>query len=53
MIEFLQANWTNLAIGIAIVVLFLLLRNRAMRISGLGEILGRGEPVIVELFSNT
>ncbi len=53
MIEFLQANWTNLAIGAAIVILFLLLRNRATRIGGLGEILGRGEPVIVELFSNT
>ena len=53
MIEFLQANGTNLATGVAIVVLFLLLRNRATRISGLGETLGQGEPVIVELFSNT
>ena len=53
MIEFLQANWASLAVWAAIVALFLLLRNRATRIGGLEETLGQGEPVIVELFSNT
>jgi hypothetical protein len=32
---------------------FLLLRNRATHISGLDEILGQGQPVVVEVFSNT
>ena len=53
MIEFLQANWPSLVILASIVVFFLLLRNRATRISGLDEALGQGEPVIVEVFSNT
>lgn len=53
MIEFLQANWVNLAAIGGIVALFLLLRNRATRISGLDAIVGQGEPVIVEVFSNT
>ena len=53
MIEFLQANWASLAMWAGIVALFLLLRNRAARIGGLDEVLGKGEPVIVEVFSNT
>jgi len=53
MTEFLQANWGSVAILAVILVLFLLLRNRATRISGLDGILGQGEPVIVEVFSNT
>ena len=53
MIEFLQANWASVLILAAAVALFLLLRNRATRISGLGGIIGRGEAVIVEVFSNT
>ena len=54
MTEFLQANWANLAALGAILLLFLLLRNRATRVSGgLDEILGQGQPVIVEVFSNT
>ena len=52
MIEFLQANWGSLAVLAGMLALFLLLRNRATRVSGLGEILGQGEPVIVEVFSN-
>jgi len=52
-INFLQANWASLAVLGGIIALFLLLRNRATRISGLDEILGQGEPVIVEVFSNT
>jgi hypothetical protein len=52
--EFLEANWTSLAGLGVIVLLFLLLRNRATRVSGgLEEILGKGQPVIVEVFSNT
>jgi hypothetical protein len=53
MIEFLQTNWVTLAMLAGVVALFLLLRNRATRIGGLDEILGHGEPVIVEVFSNT
>ena len=53
MIEFLQANWGSLAVWAVILALFLLLRNRATRIGGLDEVLGHGEPVIVEVFSNT
>ena len=54
MSEFLQANWTSLAGLGVILLLFLLLRNRATRVSGgLEEILGKGQPVVVEVFSNT
>ena len=53
MIEFLHANWGSLAVLAVIVVFFLLFRNRATRIGGLDEVLGQGEPVIVEVFSNT
>jgi len=52
-IEFLQANWVNLAIWAGAIALFALLRNRATRISELDEVVGQGEPVIVEIFSNT
>jgi len=51
--EFLQANWGSMAVLAGILALFLLLRNRATRISGLSGVLGQGEPVIVEVFSNT
>ena len=53
MIDFLQANWASLAVLGSIIAMFLLLRNRATRISGLDEILGQGQPVIVEVFTNT
>ena len=54
MSEFLHANWTSLAALGVILLLFLLLRNRATRVSGgLDEILGNGQPVVVEVFSNT
>ena len=53
MIEFLRANWVNLAIVAGLLTLFLLLRNRTTRISRLGQVLGQGKPVIVEIFSNT
>ena len=53
MIEFLQANWGSVAVLAGILALFLLLRNRTTRVNGLDEILGQGEPVIVEVFSNT
>jgi hypothetical protein len=51
--EFLQANWVSLAGLVGILALFLLLRNRATRIGGLDEVLGHGQPVVVEVFSNT
>jgi hypothetical protein len=51
-IEFLQANWLTLALLTAAVGMFILLRNRPTHISALGEIVGNGQPVIVEVFSN-
>jgi len=51
--EFLQANWLTLVAVAGFVGFFLLFRNRASRISGLDEVLGGGQPVIVEVFSNT
>ncbi len=53
MIEFLQANWSVLAVWATILLLFFLLRNRSTRIGGLDEVLGQGQPVIIEVFSNT
>ena len=53
MIEFLQANWMNIGFLTIIAALFLLLRNRPTRANGLGEILGQGQPVVVEVYSNT
>ena len=37
--EFLQANWGSVTVLAVILALFLLLRNRATRISGLDEVL--------------
>jgi hypothetical protein len=51
-IEFLQANWFLLLLAV-IAAMFVLLRNRATAIGALGEIVGKGQPVIVEVFSNT
>ncbi|MDY7076231.1 MAG: hypothetical protein SXV54_04820 [Chloroflexota bacterium] len=53
MIEFLQASWGSIAILAVILALFLLLRNRTTRIGGLDDVVGGGQPVIVEVFSNT
>jgi hypothetical protein len=52
-IEFLQDNWPTIVIWAIFLAPFLLLRNRATRASGLDEILGHGQPVVVEVFSNT
>jgi hypothetical protein len=52
-IEFLHANWPTIVIWAIFLAPFLLLRNRATRASGLDEILGHGQPVVVEVFSNT
>jgi hypothetical protein len=51
--ELIQANWLNLLFLAAVFAMFLLLRNRATHIGALEEILGKGQPVIVEVFSNT
>ena len=53
MIDFFQANWPTLLFLGAIFAVLVLLRNRATRISALDEIVGKGQPVIVEVFSNT
>jgi hypothetical protein len=52
-VEFLQANWLTVLLLTAIVAMFVLLRNRATQISALDETVGNGQPVIVEVFSNT
>ena len=53
MSEFLQANWAMLVVLGGILAFFLLFRNRATKVGGLDEVLGQGQPVILELFSNT
>jgi hypothetical protein len=53
MMDYLRVNWASLALLAAILVLFLALRNRATRLTTLNEVMGRGMPVIVEVFSNT
>jgi hypothetical protein len=51
--EFLQANWAALVVLGGILAFYLLFRNRATSVGGVDEVLGKGEPVIVEVFSNT
>ena len=53
MIEILQHVWPTLALLAAGAAIFLLLRNRASPIGALDEIVGNGQPVVVEVFSNT
>ncbi len=54
MIEFLQANWLVLAFLAGLATLFLLLRNRATDVEGgLETLIGNGEPLILEIYSNT
>jgi hypothetical protein len=52
-IEFLQANWLTVLFLAAIAAMFVVLRNRATHVSALGDVVGNGQPVIVEVFSNT
>jgi hypothetical protein len=52
-IEFLQANWLTLVFVVGIAAFFILFRNRATKLDGADAILGQGEPVIVEVFTNT
>ena len=53
MIDFLQANWLTLAFLVGIVAFFVLFRNRATKVDAVDELWAQGEPVIVEVFSNT
>lgn len=53
MIEFLQANWLTLVFVAGMAAFFILFRSRATKVDGVDAILGQGEPVIVEVFSNT
>ena len=53
MMEYLQANWANLAMLAALPLPFLALRNRVKRLTTLDEVTGQGTPVVVEVFSNT
>jgi len=52
-IDFLQANWLTLLFVGGCVVALALLRNRPTRVSSVGELLAKGQPVIVEVFSST
>ena len=52
MIDFLQANWLTLVLLTGLVAFFVLFRNRATKVDGVDGILGQGEPVVVEVFSN-
>jgi hypothetical protein len=52
-IEFLQANWLTLVFMAGIAAFFILLRNRTTKVAGVDAILRQGEPVVVEVFSNT
>lgn len=53
MIEFLQANLGSIILALGAAAFFLLFRNRPSKVSEIKEVLGKGQPVIVELFSNT
>jgi hypothetical protein len=53
LVELIQANWLTVLFLAGIAAMFVLLRNRATRIGALDEIVGKGQPVIVEVFSNT
>ncbi|MBN1979265.1 MAG: hypothetical protein JW918_17860 [Anaerolineae bacterium] len=53
MIEFLQANWLTLVFIAGIAALYIFFRNRATKVDGVDTLWGKGQPVIVEVFSNT
>ena len=53
MIEFLQANWLTLVFLAGVAAFFILFRNRATKVDGIDALWGKGQPVIVEVFSNT
>jgi hypothetical protein len=53
MMDILQHIWPTLALLAGAAAIFLLLRNRATPIGALDEIIGNGQPVVVEVFSNT
>jgi hypothetical protein len=52
-IAFLQTNWLMLVFLAGAVAFYILLRNRATKVDGVEAILGQGQPVVVEVFSNT
>jgi hypothetical protein len=45
MIETLQSAWPTLAVAAGIVIVFLLLRNRATSVNGLEDVVGNGPPL--------
>ena len=53
MIEFLQANWLTLVFLVGMAAFFILFRNRATKVDGVDALWSKGQPVIVEVFSNT
>lgn len=53
MIDLLQANWLTLLFVVGSVAAFVLLRNRPTDVESADQIVGNGQPVVVEVFSNT
>lgn len=53
MIEFLQANWLTLVFIAGMAAFYIFFRNRATKVDGIDALVGKGQPVIVEVFSNT
>jgi len=51
-IDFLQAHWLTLVVVSGFAVAFALLRNRPTPVGSVGEIVGKGRPAVVEVFSN-
>jgi hypothetical protein len=51
-IEFLQMNWLTLVFVAGAALFYILLRNRTTKVDGVDAILGQGQPVIIEVFSN-
>jgi hypothetical protein len=53
LIEFLEANWLTIVSLAALAAIFLLLRNRTTRVSSAEEVWKQGEPIVIEILSNT
>jgi len=54
--DFLKKHWRPIVIGAAVVALWLLLRTPAAPLASVAELearLARGEPLVLELFTNT
>jgi len=53
---FLKANWRPIALGLGLLAAWLLLRTPAAALDSIADLdarLARGEPVVLEFFTNT